>query len=201
MGAKKELQYFQIGNAYGGSQRWMKDPWMHIGGCGALTNCDTCIYLALYHDMKELCPVDPATLTKKEYVKFAMSMKLYLRPRNTGIKDLPTYIHGAMSYFEDSGVRSLSMEGFEGSRPLAEAREAIRKQIDIDIPIPYLMLKHHDNAFNFFEWHWFLVNGYDEREDGFYIKVATYGKAHWLSLDRLWDTQEEEKGGLVLIRI
>ena len=30
------------------------------------------------------------------------------------------------------------------------------------------------------------------------IKVATYGKAHWLSLKELWDTGFDEKGGLVL---
>ena len=48
MSEKKELQYFNIGKSYGGNQRWMMDPWMHVGGCAALTTCDALIYFSLY---------------------------------------------------------------------------------------------------------------------------------------------------------
>ena len=101
-----------------------------------------------------------------------------------------------------------------------EAEEAIRASIDRKMPVAMLMLKHRDRRFNFFEWHWFIVNGYDEgtaepgasgagepgaAETGepgsrFMIKAATYGKAHWLPLKEFWDTGHKEKGGLVLFR-
>ena len=45
---KKELDYFRIGNSYGGNQDWFLDFMMKIGGCAALTACDSCIYLDLY---------------------------------------------------------------------------------------------------------------------------------------------------------
>ena len=67
--------------------------------------------------------------------------------------------------------------------------------------MPYLMLKHQDKKFSFFEWHWFLVTGYEERESTLYIKAATYGKEHWLKLEELWNTGFEEKGGVVLMEI
>ena len=54
-----------------------------------------------------------------------------------------------------------------------------------------------DKEFDFFQWHWFLVNGYEETADTFKIKAATYGKAHWMDLGRLWDTGYDHKGGIV----
>lgn len=46
----KELKYFKIGSAYGGCQDWFSDYMMRIGGCGALTACDSSIYFDLYKD-------------------------------------------------------------------------------------------------------------------------------------------------------
>lgn len=201
MNEKRELPYFQIAGAYGGSQRWMIDAWMHIGGCAALTTCDFLIYCALHKDRPELYPYDLVMLGKRDYRRFGMSMKPYLRPRESGIKDLETYMEGVRIYLEDIEVNDISLCSLDGSKPFVEARDCIRKQIDDGMPLAYLMLKHKDKKFDFFEWHWFLVNGYHQREDGFYIKVATYGEAHWLSLDELWDTGFAEKGGMVLFDI
>lgn len=198
---KKELDYFRIGKSYGGSQRWMLDPWMHIGGCAALTTCDAFIELALHRNRRELYPYDPSHITRKDYRKFAMSMKLYLRPRETGIKDLQTYITGVENYLEDTEVSGITMNGISGEESYDMAVEAICGRIDAGIPVPYLMLKHQDKKFSFFEWHWFLVTGYEERESTLYIKAATYGKEHWLKLEELWNTGFEEKGGVVLMEI
>lgn len=194
---KKELDYFQIEGAYGGNQRWMRDWWMHIGGCAALTACDVFLYCALHKGRPEWYPYDLNRLTKKDYRKFAMSMKLYLQPRKSGIKDLDTFMDGFHIYLEDTEATELMVSGFDGGESLEDAKRQLMRQIDSGMPAAYLMLRHQDRKFNFFEWHWFLVNGYEERTDGFYIKVATYGAAHWLCLDELWDTGYEEKGGLV----
>jgi len=201
MTEKKELAYFQIGSSFGGNQRWMTDPWMHIGGCAALTSCDALICLALQKNRPELYPYDLVHMTKKDYKKFAMSMKLYLRPRNSGIKDLDTYIEGFRNYLEDVEVTDIQMRGLSGHEDPAEAKAAICAQIDAGIPVPYLMLKHQDKQFDFFDWHWFLIIGYEQRGDACYIKAATYGEPHWLPLERLWDTGQEEKGGIVLLEM
>ena len=198
---RQELDYFNIDKCYGGNQRWMRDWWMHIGGCAALTTCDALIYCALHKGKPEYYPYDLKNITKKDYKKFGMSMKLYLQPRMGGIKELDTFIKGARYYMEDSEICGLNVYGLEGTESFESARDGIRNNIDAGMPVAYLMLKHHDKKFDFFEWHWFLVNGYEEKEDGFYIKVATYGAAHWLKLDELWDTGFEEKGGLVLFEM
>jgi len=201
MSEKRELPHFRIAGAYGGNQRWMIDAWMHIGGCAALTTCDFLIYCALHKDRAELYPYDLTLLGKRDYRKFGMSMKPYLRPREMGIKDLDTYMDGVRIYLEDIDVTDITLHGFDGGRSFEEARNCIIQQVDGGLPLAYLMLKHEDKKFDFFEWHWFLVNGYHQREDGFYIKAATYGDAHWLCLDELWDTGFEEKGGMVIFEI
>ena len=76
----KELEYFKIGSAYGGCQDWFSDYMMRIGGCGALTACDSCIYFDLYRGT-QLYPYDVNRLTKADYIRFGIEMKPYLRPR------------------------------------------------------------------------------------------------------------------------
>ena len=196
--SKKELQYFNIGDSYGGNQSWFIDPWMHIGGCGALTMCDFLMYMACTKGRTECYPYDSEDLKRRDYRKFGMSMKPYLRPRESGIKDLKTFIDGARIYLEDAEIEGISIDGFDGNHSCEEAEKAIRESIDSHMPVAMLMLKHQDKKFNFFEWHWFLITGYDDDGEGFMIKVATYGKAHWLPLHEFWDTGYDEKGGLVL---
>ncbi len=200
---KKELPYFQINNNYGGNQSWFLDPWMHIGGCGALTMCDLMIYMALYRDLPEGYPYDINRLCKRDYRKFGTHMRPYLRPREEGIKDLQTFIDGANMYLEYSEIDSVDLVPLDGHESYADAQAAVKDSIDNRLPIPMLMLKHTNPKFKFFEWHWFLIVGYSEdnaNENGdFQIKVATYGKAHWLDFNAFWDTGEEERGGLVLV--
>ena len=197
---KRELPYFNIGTAFGGSQSWFLDPWMHIGGCGALTMCDLLIYMACVRGRRECYPYDPKALTKKDYKWFGMHMKPYLRPRETGIRDLKTFIDGARVYLEYHEIEGLTLEPLEGGCPYEQAESAVRGRIDAQMPVPMLMLKHQDPQFDFFEWHWFLLIGYEEREEGFFVRAATYGKEHWIPFRAFWDTGFDEKGGLVLVK-
>ncbi len=262
---RKELPYFSVDGHFGGSQSWFLDPWMHIGGCGALTMCDLLLYQAICKGRRDCWPFEekaassnvgaapamgpedadaagaapegensdsaaPAIessgsvtlaiassdstatgataqakvwkapkLSKRDYRKFGMIMKPYLRPRESGIKDLKTFIDGAQVYLEDSEIKGFRLEALEGARPYEEAEQAVRDRIDHEMPVPMLMLRHRDRRFDFFEWHWFLIVGYEERESGFHIKVATYGKKHWLDFRKFWDTGELERGGLVKV--
>jgi len=196
---KKELPYFHIDGQFGGNQSWFLDPWMHIGGCGALTMCDLLLYHAVCKGRPDLYPFNADHLTKRDYKKFGMMVKPYLRPRESGIKNLKTFIDGALLYLEDSEIEGFRMEALDGYRPYDDAEAAVIDRIDHDMPVPMLMLKHQDNRFNFFEWHWFLLVGYERRQNDFYVKIATYGKEHWLNFNDFWETGELERGGLVLV--
>jgi hypothetical protein len=201
--SRRELPYFNIGRSYGGNQNWFLDFWMHIGGCGALTMCDLMIYMALHRSRPECVPFDVHTLSRRNYVRFGMTMKPFLRPRNTGIKDLETFMDGAREYLSERGISGIRMEGFNGYRSYEDAAQILKRQIDNRMPVPMLMLNHKDGQFRFFEWHWFLINGYEERKVAgttvCYAKAATYGKEHWLRFDRFWDTGEQERGGLIIV--
>ena len=81
------------------------------------------------------------------------------------------------------------------------ALEAVKSQLDLNIPVPYLMLNHADNKFEDFEWHWFMLAGYDELDDGknILVKAVTYGEAAWLNFNELWNTGCDRRGGLIKV--
>ena len=70
---KKELEYFMIDGEFGGNQDWFTNIVMNVGGCGAATACDSCIYLAKYKGMKKLYPFDLEQIDKEAYKKFKKS--------------------------------------------------------------------------------------------------------------------------------
>lgn len=196
---KIELPYFNIGNSFGGNQNWFRDPMMHMGGCAAATACDVCINMALYENKSHLYPYDIHNLVKEDYIKFSTKMKPYLRPRLQGIDTLKIYIDGFHEYLKDMGDKNTQMVGYPGDMPAKEAAIEIKKQIDQAIAIPFLLLKHKNYNLKDFTWHWFLIVGYEEFQDEFYVKIATYGSYYWLSLDELWETGYRKKGGMILI--
>jgi hypothetical protein len=197
---RKELSYFTIDHSYGGNQSWFRDPMMKLGGCGAATACDSCICLGLYKEKEALYPYDIRRLSKEDYIRFAMKMKPYLRPRMQGINTLELFIDGFTQYLSDFSDGRVQLEAFSIENTLDRAKEIIRQQIDQKIPIPYLLLRHKNYTMKNLVWHWFLVIGYEEFEDEFQIKIATYGNYSWLSLNELWNTGYSEKGGMVLIK-
>lgn len=200
---KRELEYFTIEGAFGGNQEWFTNVVMNIGGCGAATACDSCIYFAGQFGMKELYPFAYDRLTKSDYKKFSQIMKPYIKPRAGGVKKPQWYIDGLGRYIRDVNAQKgcdirIGMDTFPGSGSYEEAAEIIRRQIDSRYPVPYLMLRHKNQKFKDFIWHWFLVVGYEEKESGLEIITATYGEATRISLRELWDTGHDEKGGLVI---
>lgn len=194
---KRILPYFTIDGAVGGSQDWFTNVVMHIGGCAAATACDSCIYLALRRGMEHLYPYNIHELDRKSYVDFSMKMKPYLRPRVNGVNRLYMFREGFGRYLEDIGEKNLKMEELSGDESLEAAEQFVREHIDAGMPVPYLMLRHRKAYYKDFVWHWFLCYGYEERQDGMWIRVATYGEASEFSLRDLWDTGYEEKGGMI----
>ena len=196
---KKELDHFYVGNSYGGNQDWFSEMWMKKGGCGAVTACDVCIYLARYKDMRELYPFDPYNVTVSDYIRFGESMRKYLGPRMRGIDRTDIFTDGFNGYLKDRGLSPIRFDDYSGEGDPGTAATLIKDRIDDGFPVPYLMLMHRDRKLNDYMWHWFILNGYDEAETEFKVKVVTYGKGIWMDLYHLWQTGRREKGGFVTI--
>ena len=209
---KRELDYFYIGESFGGNQDWCRDPMMHLGGCAALTACDICIYIARKKGLTHLYPFDAYQITKKDYLRFSKGMKPYLRPRSHGVNRTDLYTDGFRHYLTDIGDTQIILDEFDGTVNVLDAWETIKSHIDDELPVAYLMLKHQDKSLADFVWHWFLLVGYKEiGEDNLcskeqnvpkrMVKTATYGECLWLDFDNLWKTGFDEKGGMVLVEI
>ncbi|MDO5548163.1 MAG: hypothetical protein Q4F79_06715 [Eubacteriales bacterium] len=195
---RKELDYFSIDAAYGGIQDWFPDPMMRLGGCAIVTACDSSIYFCQRKGAEHICPTDPVPLTKQDYIGFAKKMKPYLHPRWKGINKLEIYIDGFGQYLRDVGETRLHMRPLQGNCPVQEAEQALCEQIDKGLPVPCLLLHHRDKSFEDYDWHWFLLTGYECLEDTMMVKAVTYGAWRWLDFEQLWRTGYREKGGLIL---
>ena len=93
------------------------------------------------------------------------------------------------------------MTMFSGANLLLDGEKVIIKQINKDIPIPFLLLKHKNEKFEEIVWHWFLIVGYEKSDNDLLIKIATYGDYNWISFKELWSTEYEEKGGMIIIEM
>ena len=194
---KRELDYIYIDNCIGCNQDWLPEFDMNRGGCAAVTACDLCMYLAKLDNFENLYKFKD--WTRENFIKFASIMKPYLTPRYHGIDYLEIYLCGLGDYWRSVNYNLRRLEGLAGSASFNFALEAVKSQIDLNLPIPYLMLNHADNKFEDFEWHWFMLAGYDELDDNILVKAVTYGEAAWLDFKALWNTGCERRGGLIKV--
>lgn len=201
----RELPHFMIGDSYGGNQDWFRTLMMRMGGCGAETACDSSIYFALHRDIPGICPIEPQNLTRESYVDFAHMMEKYLWPRMSGIDCPEIFAEGYAKYLANRKVPGLSMDILDGNESYEKAAATVRSQIDAGYPIPTLILMHRNKEFDDYEWHWFLLNGYEipedpSADDPMRVKAVTYSAYRWLDLKGLWDTGHSKRGGLILFR-
>ncbi len=196
---KKELKYFSVDGGYGGNQDHMRDPWMYIGGCGALSACDTMIYLAKHRGMKHLYPFDANEISRKEYVRFGMEMKPYLKPRFSGIDKTSIYVEGLSKYLKDVGETRIHIQDFQGDEDAVLAATHVMNQINQGFPVPFLTLNHTKRKYKDYVWHWYILNGYEYDGERMRVKAATYGHYRWLDFGELWNTGYSKKGGMILL--
>ncbi|WP_196592943.1 hypothetical protein [Pectinatus sottacetonis] len=194
-----ELSLFKVDNAIGGNQDWFTDYWMKLGGCGAVTACDICIYFAMFFQKKILYPYNTDNITQKDYIHFSNIMKPYLSPRIRGIDTLEIFINGFKEYLHDNHEENIKFQGIYANCPLEKYKALVRQQIDKKMPVPYLNLKHKNPVLSDYVWHWFWLAGYKELGNILMVKAVSYGNYRWLSLDQLWDTGYTKKGGIILI--
>lgn len=197
----KELDYFWVGEEYGGRQSLLPDMIMRFAGCAAVTACDSLIYMTLYKNLKNLCPFSTDQLRGRDYVAFFKTVKPYLRPRLMGINRLEIFVAAFKKFLKEHGTFFLDVLPWSGDHDEQDTVNTIRQQIDRGFLIPYLLLHHKNPNFENYEWHWFLLTGYDEKTDGrFMVKAVTYGAYEWLDFAKLWNTGYDRKGGLILFK-
>lgn len=200
---KKELEHFYIGSSYGGNQDWFRSFMMRLGGCGAETACDSSLYFAIHKGVENIYPFDKGHLTRREYVDFAHMMEKYLWPRMSGIYKTSMFVEGYANYLRDRGIDSIGMKELSAGEPYEKVAAALRQQIDAGYPVPTLILNHKERLLKDYEWHWFLINGYDRPEgtDDMRVKTVTYSGYRWFDLRTILDTGYSSKGGFVLYEI
>ena len=198
---KKELPHFAVGSDYGGSQDWCTELWMNIGGCAAVAACDSSIFFMLHKGRRELYPYALADISRKDYVDFTDIMKPYLYPREGGVDRLDLYTDGFGRFLRDRGENAISMSPWPGEHDMSETKDTVKKQIDDGWLIPVLTLQHMHPSMREYVWHWYLLNGYDEQGERFFVKAVTFGAWQWLDFGVLWNTGFDRKGGLVLYGI
>ena len=197
---RKIIDYFTIDGAPGGNQDDLTEWDMNKGGCGAVTACDVCMLLAGRADkFTRLYPFNPHNISREDFKTFAHMMKPYLSPRYHGIDFLETYICGFYDYMNSVKTPALTLEGLSGSVDYDTFADAITDQLERDLPVPYLMLMHHDKALDDFNWHWFNLAGYEQTETGLNVMTVTYGEYLWFSLRNMWNTGHARKGGIIRI--
>ncbi len=137
---KKRTGIFQNRRILGRKSELVFDFMMRIGGCGAVTACDCCIYFARYRGMENLYPANARKVTRRDFIRFAKVMKPYLRRKGRGIDTLELYIDGFSEYLRSVGEERISMQGLSGNCSYREAARAVRKQIESGLPVPCLTL-------------------------------------------------------------
>ena len=203
MNIKKELPHFYIGESLGGQQEWysrLTDFGMNVGGCAAITACDCSIYFEKYFNLRGLYPFDLKNITREDYLRFGKIMEPYLYPRWSGVDKLEIYIDGFGRFLKDRHA-DLKLSGWSGENNFYDTQKKILAQIDSGCPLPCLTLKHKEPSLQDYVWHWFILNGYEIRDEKFFVKAVSYSVGRWFDFAKLWDTGYQRKGGLILFEI
>lgn len=204
MNLKKELPHFYIGESLGGQQEWysrITDFGMHVGGCAAVTACDCAIYFEKYLGLRGLYPFDLQNLSQEDYLRFGKIMEPYLYPRWSGVDKLEIYLDGFGRFLSDRNVKNLKMSPWSGENNFIDSWQIIRKQVDSGYLLPCLNLNHQAASLQDYVWHWFILDGYEIREENYFVKAVSYGIGRWFNFATLWNTGYERKGGLILFEI
>ena len=194
------MPHFYVEDSLGGQQKWyprLTDFGMNVGGCAAISACDCSIYFAKYFGLP-LYPFDLQNVKREDYLEFGRIMEPYLYPRWSGVDKLEIYLDGCDRFLRDHNVTNLKLSAWSGENNFDDSRQIVQRQIDVDLPIPFLMLKHKLPELEHYVWHWFILNGYEVRGEKFFVQAVSYGVGKWFDFATLWDTGFERKGGLIL---
>lgn len=203
--SRVELDYFEIEGVVGGNQEWFSNVVMNMGGCAAAAACDTCIYFERRFGNRGWYPFDVSRLTRNDYVAFSQIMKPYIKPRVGGVRKPEWFVEGFSKYLEEHpgcDRPELKMKIVHGTENVEKAGKLLKNRIDRGYPVPFLLLRHENRElFEDYIWHWFMVIGYEESEEGIFVQTATYGAKRSFSFREMWNTGYDEKGGMILYEL
>lgn len=207
---QKHLAKVLVDGAPGGNQKQLRDFFMRLGGCAAVTHCDMCLYFYAYCNLSSILPEKIAKACSRQkdtaeinipwsaYEEFTQYMKPYLRPRFQGVDRLEIFTDAANKYLSDHGVTGLEVDSLSADVSYNVFEETLVRQIDRDIPVPCLILRHKQKNLNDFSWHWFWFSGYKKTEERCLVETISYGQSHTFSLYELWRSEHKRKGGVIL---
>ena len=94
---KIELPYFTVSGKPGFDQDGFSDKWMKLGGCGAVTAMESCIYFDIYFGTR-LCPIRLFSseedfmlrrdISRKDYIYFSRIISFFI-----GLIKVPSLNH------------------------------------------------------------------------------------------------------------
>lgn len=192
------IDYFQIEGIPGGNQDWCTDFWMYLGGCAALAACDISICLAKNNNLKDCCPFDTENMTRKEYVDFSMVMKPYIHPRVGGVAKISIFTEGFGKYLKDRGY-DVTFDMCSGEESYEKACDFLKKSLNRNLPISFLLLRHRDKSLKELNWHWFMITGYSIENGNITVRYHTYGQEQEVDFKLLWNTGMYRRGGMASI--
>ena len=176
---------------------------MRDGGCGAIAACESCIYFARTNGIKNLYPHQSQEISWKEYHDFAYVMKHYLCPRPNGIDTLELFMF-QHQIRDQTGIVNLSAYSFNSFLICMCSMKSFHLQSVIMRICKIFTKPFHKNEKGPLEdyiWHWFILAGYEKKEDDLLVKAISYGEHKWFSLKEMWDTGYDKKGGMILYHI
>ncbi len=192
-----ENEILSVNGSYGGSQKWFTRPMMKLGGCSTVCACHAACELARKHGKAALYPFETKDLTLRQFRSFGTQMYKYVYPGFRGMPETRLFVRAFSDWCEHCG-ETVGFDTLEGGAPYEAAENFIREHIERGISVQYLLLEHENNGIDDIEWHWFTVTGFSDDND-FEIVYSTWGERRIASLELLWNTGKEEKGGLVAI--
>lgn len=104
--------------------------------------------------------------------------------------------------YANSERPELRMKIVSDDEEVEKVDELLKKRLDHGYPVPFLLLKHENRSvFEDYIWHWFMIIGYENEGKELLVQTATYGEKKMFSFQELWNTGNDEKGGMVLYEL
>ncbi len=195
----QELTFVDIDGAYGGDQHWMTHPRQNRGGCSTVCACEISILLAnKYSGLQKLYRPDSLRTPKADFMRYVEEVFDYIYPHEHGLDTLELFVKSYEDFAKTKNTK-VSYHTLDGAAAYEKAEAFVKAAIDNGLPLAYLLLRHTDQRFLEYNWHWFTVTGYAQTASGLELIFGTWGTRRTLPFRDLWNTGHEQKGGMVVI--
>lgn len=193
---KKELPFISVAGHYGGDQYKYPLFRMRLGGCSTVCACHAATLIACRDpERRALSPLKSLRVTRRDFNDFSRDMFKYVHPGFRGMPETAIFRRSFDSYAQSVGC-SADYSELQGSASFEEALSFIETAVGSDEYVQYLLLNHQNKKFDEIEWHWFTITAIDGTD----ITFSSFGEKCHADLRELWDTGNEEKGGLIIVR-